>query len=230
MTRQQASRPVEAVSDAIGLAFGAVSWLRGERAVHPAGVTAHATVTIDADAPWPALARALTPSGTATVRLSKGAGLPGGLPDVLGVALSVGHGVGARFDVLLGGVRGARVLLTPGATWTARRYTTLLPYRVDGSFVWLAAEAPPSPRRPATATGDAVLGLRLTLLAAGVLGGWRRLGTLTVTEVLDEFVTFDPIVHDRPGVTPWPGWFSAVRRRVYARSRQGRHAVDRSYG
>ncbi|MDP9398560.1 MAG: hypothetical protein M3P96_12410, partial [Actinomycetota bacterium] len=95
--------------DAVSAAFAALARLRGARALHPRGIVLEGTLRL-------AGARCGVPildaAGTLPVlaRLSKGGGLPGRLPDVLGLAVRVpdAAGPGRPLDLLLStaGARG----------------------------------------------------------------------------------------------------------------------------
>jgi hypothetical protein len=85
--------PANAVSDLAGgllaLAFGGVAMLRGERPLHPDGVTYTASVTSRGNGrsgvPW------LDERGTTqvTLRVSRAIGLPARLADIYGIALRI---------------------------------------------------------------------------------------------------------------------------------------------
>ena len=85
--------------DAAGRLIGAGSRLRGARVFHPAGVVCAAELSqLPGAERYPVITEALlgrqrgTARRRATVRLSKGAGTPGALPDLLGLAVRVENG------------------------------------------------------------------------------------------------------------------------------------------
>lgn len=90
---------------------------RGARVVHPRGQASAGTVEIDGSGAWGA--RLLDDAGRhdVVVRVSRGAGLPRPLPDVVGLAIrfpGLGRAGGDRSDrrILLGARRSG-----PGASW-----------------------------------------------------------------------------------------------------------------
>ena len=74
----------------------------------------------------------------ALVRVSKGAGTRGGLPDLLGLAVRLTDLPDGPVDLLystVGRHRCTGALLAPASGWCTRPYSTLLPYRADGERV-----------------------------------------------------------------------------------------------
>src|SRR5687768_15932572 len=71
------------------LVFGGLSRLRGQRVMHPVGVVTEATLTVDHAGRIPSAWRDLD-GARGVARFSKSIGLPGGVPDVLGIALRFG--------------------------------------------------------------------------------------------------------------------------------------------
>ena len=120
----------------ISLAFTTLARLRQAPAVHPRKVSFSAQLCVERQTP-------LIPAGQylATVNLSKGAGTPGGRPDILGVAL--------RFrlpaspdpcDVLFssaGTGRWTRWVPHPATAWGRAHYGTLAPYEIAARWWWL---------------------------------------------------------------------------------------------
>ena len=112
-------------------ALGLLAAVRRGRAFHPTGVAFTGTwtaadetlPTLVPSRPWPVI-----------VRLSKGVGLPGQLPDVLGLAIRIADlsAPGDHQDLLLassGDSRTTRHLLVPTSDHGSARYSTLTPYR-----------------------------------------------------------------------------------------------------
>ncbi|SDC43280.1 hypothetical protein SAMN05660690_1418 [Geodermatophilus telluris] len=145
--------------------------LRGSRVVHPRGRACAARVVADGDGAWGA--RVLDEAGThdVVVRVSRGAGLPRPLPDVLGLAVRFpGRGRdGGPLDVLVntaGSAPGLRHVFLPHPL--GRTYSSVLPHRTGtGRLVVLGARADDS-------------GTGWELLAAPLTGGWTRWGRLTL--------------------------------------------------
>jgi len=195
-----------------------------------------ATLTID---PGSATGRVLggPPSRPAVVRASKSIGLPGRIPDLLGMALRISAGDGRLVDVLLAstGRRGvARVALLPSGNWWGRPYGTVLPYVVDGRRLLLGLQADPGIVPAGADPGDVAAAVRngpvaFTVSEMPVLGARRRIGRLVLESVRDggPSITFDPILNALPRLHPVRP-LSALREWAYAGSRTGRGAEPAS--
>ncbi|MDP9395770.1 MAG: hypothetical protein M3Q27_16570, partial [Actinomycetota bacterium] len=230
-----ASAVETATGAALGAAFRAAAAVRAAKPLHPRGVVVQARLHRRGSverwgSPW--LDEPGEDSGVA--RLSRSAGVPSPLPDVLGLALRLRGRDGAVHDLLLastGVSPGARFLLWPRWDPASATYTSLLPYRsATGCSVWLAA-LPVGLRRLPSEPGalPAELArepLRLELAAATGTGPWQPVGTLEVfadgTEA-DTPVSFDPVLNPLPGL--WlPGPLARVRAMSYTGARAGRGA------
>ncbi|WP_410646621.1 hypothetical protein [Amycolatopsis sp. cmx-4-54] len=207
--------------------FRALAALRGARAFHPNGLLLKGELQ--------ALRRddlALPEEPVAvTVRMSKGAGLPGRVPDALGLAVRIPAVGGHPWDLTLttsGTGLAGRVLPRPSRAWTAGRYSTLLPYRTKGELVWLSAYAETS--RHAEASLDGLRRLLaegpVTFLVETVRANGHRTpcARLTLHEVDDDSPrpAFDPMLNPPPGWELRPGWLTELRERAYEGSREGR--------
>ena len=193
---------------ASSLALGTA--LRRARVVHPRGRAFRATVETSGGGSWGA--RVLDEAGRydAVVRVSRGAGLPEPLPDVVGLALRLdGLGRdGGPLDLLVntsGGLPGLRHLFLPAPL--ARTFSSVLPYRTgSGRLVVLGAR-------------DEGAG-RWELLAASLTGGRTRWARLTLGPALPaaeaEQLRFMPTLgaEDLEPVA----LFRAVRDRSYRQS------------
>ncbi|MEU2435370.1 phosphodiesterase [Streptomyces rubradiris] len=224
---------------AVEAAFRLPARLRGAPALHPHGLMCAGDVEVPDGgerwgAPW------LDGPGrfTATVRLSRAAGLPRRLPDALGLAVRVDEadGPGRALDLLLtssGRGRLDRHLPRLRADALGGPYSSLLPYRVGGRSRVLAAfprrcgQAPvhgdPASLARALAAGPLVF----DLCAGGAGRSWRPFAVLTVRSALPagpkESAGFDVYEHDARGFTPGPA-LAAVRRAAYRGSRAGRRS------
>lgn len=201
--------------------FGNLSRLRGKRAMHPEGVVTEAALAVDHTGRIPPAWRELDGvSGVA--RFSKSIGLPGRVPDVLGLALRFGGQ-----DLLLASALGPRPLLQhlmiPAAGFDATLFSSLLPHRVGEHTAIIQARVP---RRLPEADSylDAVRKapvFTIELTAVGLLGGTTGLGVVTIGAVLegDEAarVRFDP--WRTGGGLPPAGPFQRWRAAAYAASR-----------
>jgi hypothetical protein len=143
------------------------------------------------------------------VRLSRAAGLPAPLPDVLGLAVRISAG-DEPVDLLLSSTVTApllRMLPVPRAG-AATAYTSIMGYRSDAGTLRLAAlperrraRSEPAPLAGAVAAG----GLRFTFAAARGQGPWRPFGRLTLSGPrlpLDRDVRFDAVGHPPHGLVP----------------------------
>lgn len=203
--------------------FHALSALRGARAFHPNGLLLkgelHALRSDDLALPPEPM--------TVTVRMSKGAGLPGRVPDALGLAVRVPAADGDPWDLTLT-TSSVRVVPRPARSWTTGRFSSLLPYRVNGELVWLSARAE-TPRR-AEASLDALSRLvkegPVTYLVETVRANGHRkpCATLTLHEVDQDASrpAFDPMLNAPPGWELRPRWLTGLRERAYEGSREGR--------
>ncbi len=151
---------------ASALALGTA--LRGARVFHPRGQAFTATVETDGGGTWGARLLDEAARHDVVVRLSRGAGLPAPLPDVVGLAVRFegqGRG-GGPLDVLVntsGGPPVLRHLFLPEPL--GRTFSSVLPYRTgSGRLVLLGARGH---------------GTGWELLAATLAGGWTRWGHLT---------------------------------------------------
>ncbi|QQC87606.1 phosphodiesterase [Streptomyces alfalfae] len=233
-------RPVAAGAGLVARAARTAARRRRAPALHPRGVCAEATLAVHPAGgawgePW------LDEPGDHRVRLrwSRGAGLPGRLPDALGLALRVDDagGPGRPLDLLLtssGGGRVSRRLPLPRLDATGGPYSTLLPYHIGRRRGLLIAH--PSGASPHVPSGLPALRTALErapltfhLCAALPGGAWWHLGTLTTGTPLDlppgETLSYDPYLHCLPGLRPTAG-FSTVREAAYAASRAGRHTTE----
>ena len=128
----------------VEFAFATLARRRSGRAVHTRGTVLDATLTVE---PGSATGRALghPQRRSAVVRASKSIGLPGRIPDLLGMAVRIPTADGV-FDVLFASVgrRGpARLVLRPSGTWWGQPFSTVLPYVVDGQQLLLGLQADP---------------------------------------------------------------------------------------
>jgi hypothetical protein len=163
------------------------------------------------------------------VRLSRGAGLPASLPDLLGLAVRIPGPDGAPVDLLLsssGAGRADRYLIAPRRD-AATAYCSLMGYRTDAGTLVLGArperrQVPSEPHALAAAVdGEPLV---FTLAAATRLGPWRpfaRLALTTPTEPLDPDVRFDAVQNPPPGLTP-DGPMARFRAPAYAAARAAR--------
>lgn len=222
---------------AVGLAFGLLARLRRGRPIHARGVVLTARLRRDgtgrSGVPWVDGAG----DDDVLVRLSRSVGLPGGWPDVHGLAVRAER---AGWDLLLSTTftaPGLRHVLRPGLRPDRGTYGSLVPFRGPHGPVLLAAQPPPGRRLPAD---PAALGEDLTLEPATLTLAWSDLrrawqpfGTLEVGTRVDLAaghadgpdlpVRFDPR-RSPPGLETYR-WVALLRGPAYAAARR-HHPAD----
>ncbi|WP_406270042.1 phosphodiesterase [Nocardia sp. NBC_00881] len=210
-------------------AFATGARLRHARVFHPDGL--HLSGRLHAESEF----EPLFGSGERAViaRLSKGAGTPSGLPDVLGFAFRVLDRDNEPWDFALattGGGPLSRFVFTPARGWASARYGSLLPYRVGKSTpTWFFAE--PDADQPGSASLDAMNEhlrehmVTFTLTSSGIGVPRLRLAELTLRhEEPAEHRTdyFDPMLNHPPEVKMFPEAVGKIRELAYTGSRSGR--------
>lgn len=212
-------------------ALGAVGAVRRARPFHPTGVAFVGTWTaaddtlapLEPSRPWPVV-----------VRLSKGVGLPGRIPDVLGLAIRIAdlRGAGEHQDLLLsssGSDGWRRHLLWPTSDHGEAEYSSLLPYRtpLGEGVLWARARLADGTDTPRSLEEAAERAERGELdFVVGVVTESRDhlLGEVKVDERLDpqaaEALRFDPM-NARPDLSP-TGALQELRERAYRVSQRFR--------
>lgn len=223
--------PVRA-SDIAALPIRLGAALRHRRFFHPDGVLAEGILERVAP-PGEGLPMV---SCVVVGRVSKGIGLPGGLPDVAGIAWRMPPHQDLRsctpWDVLMASTIGnTRLVLAPVRKWSGATFSTLMPLRFNGGVWWVRARLVSHFDTP----GLSLIGIRDQIDSGGVdfdieqaagTGQFLPLARLTFRHVdpSRDDVGFDPILHSDPEVTPVPAWLGDLRRAAYRRSREGRAA------
>jgi hypothetical protein len=203
---------------------------------HPFGVLAHGS--IERLAP---LGEGLPiTSGEVIGRVSKGVGLPGGLPDIVGLAWRMPprspRPPPTPWDVLLAsaGVGTlSRFLLQPIVSWPGATLSSVMPLRHQNQNWWISARLSTAIDKPGVRLDDIEAHIshgeiRFEIDQACGAGKFRVLARLILNQVVPagaDDIAFDPTTHSHPDVTLLPGWMTEFRRTAYQRSRQGR---DRS--
>ncbi|PHV68299.1 phosphodiesterase [Williamsia muralis] len=223
------------VADIAGLPIQAGAALRGARLFHPDGVLAKGTLTRTA-ADGVGLPMA---DCDVVARVSKGVGMPGTVPDVLGLAIRMPPHPGdhSPWDVLLAGAAGtnviARTIPFPARALGNAVLSSLQPLHHDGGSWWLRARVTPETPQASVSVEN----LRTQIDGAGLVfdieqahgtGPFEPLARVTLSESVDEAdypnIGFDPTVNTTRDVDPEPNWLSGTRKLAYRYSRKGRAA------
>jgi hypothetical protein len=215
-----------------GAAFGTVAGLRRGRAVHTRGCAYAARFEVEPRfrTLWP------VPAASATVRLSRGAGFPDRLPDILGIGVRV-HvagegGAGPDIDLLAASSHervGLRHVLQPARHFDRPFFSSLMAFKVGGERMLYGFRLTGSPELTlAAACAHRQVPHRLELVVAGLTGEWERMGTLEFASWLDdadsETLALDPR-HGGPFRADGP--VTRVRVAAYRASQAARAASAR---
>ncbi len=228
----------------VAAAFEVLARVRSARAVHSRGALFAARVELG-PAPSGEVSPTVAALGgpavhTALVRVSKNAGTPGSLPDMLGVAVRLTDLPDGPVDLLFATVgrhRATGALLAPTTGWCRRPYSTLLPYRADGVRVTLglrpdepdrARGTDPQAARDAVRRGPVTFGL----VEKQAHAPWTPIGRLVLDLPMPDGavddgpggadpVTYEPVVNAHPRLQPVRA-LAAVRSAAYTGSRRGR--------
>ena len=211
----------------VAVPLGAVARWRGGKPMHPRGVVLDAVLERHGSAPrfgvpW------LDAVGTdeVVVRMSRGAGLPAPLPDVLGLAIRMTGDGGTPVDLLLSTTgRGpiSRLIPVPRSD-AAATYSSIMAYRSAAGPVRLAAlpETPALPSDPEPVAREAAAGeIAFSLAAAVGTGEWRPFARLLPTGArrpLDPAFRFDAVRNAPPGLAA-TGPMARFREPAYATAR-----------
>jgi hypothetical protein len=211
------------VGRALGAGFAVLAAVRRPHPIHPHGVQLHGTLRRTGSAlatgvPWIDEADAVPVPVLA--RVSRSAGVPAPLPDVIGLAVRF-EGEGGTADLELASTgRGwpSRFWLLVHRSPSRAHLGSLFPYRSPTGPVLLAARTLTPRDLPMTpaALGERLEGepWRLALLVARPRGAWHAFAEL---ELAREPGPLDPLLRFDAGRHPLPG---AQRPRVLLRARQ----------
>lgn len=225
-----------ALPDLLTTPFRWLATLRHARVFHPDGLLCGGVASVAGDHPLPFR------SGPVTVRLSKGIGTPGGLPDIVGVAIrfpgatdpvSPVPTAAGTWDLLLAGpapLSGRLPIPLPSTHWAPTAVSSLTPYRHDGELYWIRARIV----EPTGPTGLSIEDLaaclrtnrKIVLILEAGFGRFVPIARIELDHALTGLdVDFDPILNRPEGVEFAPSWLGDLRRRAYRDSRQGRHSA-----
>lgn len=220
------------VSDVTTLPAKVGAAVRGRRLFHPVGVLAEGFLERTA------LDSVGLPMRSCDViaRVSKGIGIPGGRPDIAGLAFRIPPPQDLRscgpWDVLLASTAArSRIILAPVASWSGATFSSLMPLRYDGRVWWLRARLATRISAEGLALDTIVSeinagGIQFDIEQAAGRGGFQALARLTLRHVdpSQDDIAFDPTLHRDCDVQPLPRWLADFRRAAYRRSREGRGA------
>ena len=165
-------------------AVRAASRLRGERVIHGRGRTLAGSLSTTGGAGTGVALLDAPGRYDVLVRVSRSAGLPELLPDVLGLAVRVldAHGPGASQDLLLDSTRPEPLLRrwpVPARHHLSVLHGSLLPYDAPSGRLLLGARG--AAGQPEVVLSELPDELVVDLLVATPHGPWRTWGTLRTT-------------------------------------------------
>lgn len=211
---------------AVAVPLGAIARYRRGRAMHPRGAVFDAVLERHGASPpfgvpWLDEVR----SDPVVVRLSRGAGLPAPLPDVLGLAVRLGTD-DDPVDILLSSTGQGRLSrLVPVPRVDAEGvYSSIMAFRSTAGPIRIAAlpRAAPVPSDPEPVAAAAAAGaIEFSLAAAVGSGDWRPFARLRSTSArgpLDSTIRFDAVRNPPPGLTA-DGPMARFREPAYATAR-----------
>jgi hypothetical protein len=212
-----------------GAAFGTVAALRRGRAVHTRGCGYAARIRVEPRfrTRWP------VPDAPATVRLSRGAGLPDAVPDILGIGVRVhvaeAGGSGPDIDLLAASSNervGLRHVLQPARYFDRPFFSSLMAFKVDDQRTLYGFRVSGSSD---LTLGDACahrkIPRRLELVVAGLTGRWEPMATVEFVSWVDDAES-EPLALDPRHGGPFraDGPVTRVRVAAYAASQAARGA------
>ncbi|WP_104524082.1 phosphodiesterase [Blastococcus atacamensis] len=217
----------ELAGKAVAVPLGAVARYRRGRAMHPRGAVFDGVLerhgsTPPIGVPWLDEVR----RDAVVVRISRGAGLPAPLPDVLGLAIRLG-GDRDPVDLLLsstGQGRWSRLVPVPRVD-AEGPYGSIMGFRSAVGTIRIAAlpqtagiSSDPEPVAEAAAEGR----IDFTLAAAVGQGEWRPFARLRSTAArgpFDSALRFDAVLNAPPGLVA-DGPMAKFRAPAYATARR----------
>lgn len=218
----------------VAVPLAALARWRNGKPMHPRGAVFDAVLErTGGTRPWGLPFLDTTGTEDVVVRLSRGAGLPAPLPDLLGLAVRLGGEGPAPVDLLLSSTgRGPLTRVVPALRRdTASAYCSIMAYRSVAGSLRLAAlpttDGVPSDPAPLAA---AVRGAPLVFVLAAARGRepWQPFARLTLgTPVagLDPDLRFDAVRHPPPGLVP-DGPLARFRAPAYAAAQAARASGD----
>lgn len=214
----------------LGLPFRALSAVRNARAFHPDGVSFSGSLERLLPEQYGIPLR----SCEVTVRISKGIGIPAGLPDVAGIAVRVPpfEAGAAPWDLLLAGAATGvvgRMVPWPSTSWNDAQLSSLMPLKYQGRMWWLRARLT-RPQMNGMSVADVRqaiddVGVSLILEHACGTAAFEPLAVVHSARILqpsEEIDAFDPVINSPASVRPQPEWLRNLRLSAYRNFRAGR--------
>jgi hypothetical protein len=215
--------------------FRGIKHVRRHRPIHPRGFRLDGVVKVHAHGVPSGISWVDQPGeAPVTARVSRSAGTPDGLPDVVGLALRFHHpetgpGPSTFSDVLLSSTGWSfpgRFFLAPRLSVSKAALTTMMPYQGDDGPVVLGARTVSPGRLPASLNGfHRTLGSApwtLKLYFATPRGDWHPFGLVTLRldpDGEEKDLRFDAVLHPLAGAQTYE-WARKVREPSYALSRR----------
>ena len=218
--------------------LAALARWRNGKPMHPRGAVFDAVLERHgSDHPWGVPFLDATARDDVVVRLSRGAGLPEPLPDLLGLAVRLDDGTGPPVDLLLSTTgRGALTRVVPLLRRdTASVYCSIMAYSSPAGPIRLAAlptgDGVPSDPRPLAAAVRRHPVVFVVAAARG-FGPWVPFGRLTIADTvgpLDPELRFDAVRHPPPGLVA-DGPLARFRAPAYAAAQEARDSSRAAAG
>lgn len=222
----------------VAVPLAALARWRNGKPMHPRGVVFDAVLERHGGSrPWGVPFLDTAGREDVVVRVSRGAGLPARLPDLLGLAVRLGGEDGAPVDLLLSSTGRGRVtrVLPVLRRDTASAYCSIMAHRSVAGSLRIAAlpttDGVPSDPAPLAA---AVRRAPLVFVLAAAHGAepWRPFARLTLgapVAGLDPDLRFDAVRHPPPGLVP-DGPLARFRAPAYAAAQAARGRAGRTTG
>lgn len=227
------------VSSVIGtgfeVLFRGIKHVRRHRPIHSRGLRLDGTVVVHPHGLISGISWVDQPGeNTVTARVSRSAGTPDGLPDVVGLAVRIHHqesgSIPSTFsDILLsstGWSYPSRFVLVPRLSVSRAPLTTMMPYKGEDGPVLIGARTLSPSGLPSSLRGfTRTLGAtpwQVGLFFAHPRGRWQRFGTLTLRldpGAEEKHLRFDAVLHPLAGAQTYE-WARRVREPSYALSRR----------
>lgn len=167
------------------------------------------------------------------VRLSKGAGTPGSVPDALGLGVRIDPEAADPVDLLAtstASVPGLRRVLLPSSGWAGTQLDSLMYYRRGRVVRWVRflvhRDAARSNRPDAAALS---VPFEVTVQEVDIRGRVHASGRMRLDRasgLTEADLALDPVRQHPPGWRLGPAWLARLRASAYVGSREGRPLAE----